>query len=131
MAYPDMVGYVAKDLEATLAFYRLIGLDVPTDYEIDEKGRGHVEVITPNGYRLAWDTVPVAKEMDAHWQAGTGNIRIAFRCDSPAEVDALFDKVVAAGYKSERAPFDAIWGQRYASVYDPDGNVADLFAPLS
>lgn len=131
MAYPDMIGYFAKDLVATLAFYRLLGLDIPTDYDVDDEGRAHVEVITPNGYRLAWDTEAVAKEMDANWQAGTGNIRIAFRCETPAEVDALFDKVVAAGYKSEREPFDAIWGQRYAVVNDPDGNSVDLFASLS
>ena len=27
-------------------------------------------------------------------------------------------------------PFDAFWGQRYATVHDPDGNPVDLFAPL-
>ena len=27
-------------------------------------------------------------------------------------------------------PWDAFWGQRYAQVKDPDGNVVDLFAPL-
>jgi hypothetical protein len=25
---------------------------------------------------------------------------------------------------------DAFWGQRYATVLDPDGNPVDLFAPL-
>ncbi|MGB5655838.1 MAG: glyoxalase, partial [Acidimicrobiia bacterium] len=29
-----------------------------------------------------------------------------------------------------RAPFDAFWGQRYATVLDPDGNGVDLFAPI-
>jgi uncharacterized glyoxalase superfamily protein PhnB len=29
-----------------------------------------------------------------------------------------------------RSPFDAFWGQRYATVLDPDGNTVDLFAPL-
>lgn len=27
-------------------------------------------------------------------------------------------------------PSDAFWGQRYATVHDPDGNPIDLFAPL-
>ncbi|MCZ6462364.1 MAG: glyoxalase, partial [Actinobacteria bacterium] len=26
---------------------------------------------------------------------------------------------------------DAFWGQRYATVLDPDGNAIDLFAPLT
>jgi uncharacterized glyoxalase superfamily protein PhnB len=38
---------------------------------------------------------------------------------------------VAAGYHSELEPFDAFWGQRYATVLDPDGNGVDLFAPLA
>ena len=27
-------------------------------------------------------------------------------------------------------PWDAFWGQRYATVLDPDGNSVDLFAAL-
>ncbi len=27
-------------------------------------------------------------------------------------------------------PWVAFWGQRYAVAHDPDGNPADLFAPL-
>jgi hypothetical protein len=32
--------------------------------------------------------------------------------------------------RGDREPWDAFWGQRYARVEDPDGNVVDLFAPL-
>ena len=38
--------------------------------------------------------------------------------------------LVAAGHRSHRAPWDAFWGQRYATVLDPDGNAVDLFAAL-
>ena len=27
-------------------------------------------------------------------------------------------------------PWDAVWGQRYAVVHDPDGNPVDLYAAL-
>ncbi|WP_223848764.1 VOC family protein [Microbacterium hominis] len=50
--------------------------------------------------------------------------------DSPAEVDAVYAALVAAGHDGHVAPFDAFWGQRYATVLDPDGNAVDLFAPL-
>ena len=43
---------------------------------------------------------------------------------------AFYQRLVAAGYRSRLEPFDAWWGQRYASVYDPDGNGADIAAPL-
>jgi uncharacterized glyoxalase superfamily protein PhnB len=39
-------------------------------------------------------------------------------------------ELVAAGAESRNEPWDAYWGQRYAQVKDPDGNVIDLFAPL-
>ena len=37
---------------------------------------------------------------------------------------------MSAGHRSHLAPFDAFWGQRYATLLDPDGNPVDLFAPL-
>jgi uncharacterized glyoxalase superfamily protein PhnB len=55
---------------------------------------------------------------------------LAFRCETPAAVDALFAEVTAAGHASKVAPFDAFWGMRYAVVEDPDGNSVDLFCPL-
>jgi uncharacterized glyoxalase superfamily protein PhnB len=39
--------------------------------------------------------------------------------------------LTAAGHHGKTAPWDAFWGQRYATVLDPDGNQVDLFAPLS
>jgi uncharacterized glyoxalase superfamily protein PhnB len=45
-------------------------------------------------------------------------------------VDALHQKLTGAGYASRKAPWDAFWGQRYATVEDPDGNPVDLFCPL-
>ena len=37
---------------------------------------------------------------------------------------------MAAGHRGHLEPFDAFWGQRYATVLDPDGNGVDLYAPL-
>lgn len=126
MAFPDMVGYVVKDMAKTLAFYRLLGLAIPEGVE----GEDYVEVITPNGYRLSWNTETMTKQMYPHWDGGSGRIAVAFKCDSPAEVDELYANVTHAGYASEKEPYDAFWGQRYAVVIDPDGNSVDLFAPL-
>jgi uncharacterized glyoxalase superfamily protein PhnB len=53
---------------------------------------------------------------------------LAFRCADPAEVDRVHAELVAGGYVSHLEPFDAFWGQRYATVHDPDGNPVDLFA---
>jgi len=124
----DMLGIVTQDLAASLAFYRMVGLEIPDGAE----NESHVEVTLPNGIRLAWDPVSTIARFDDSWIAPTGSPRIAlaFECDSPAEVDAVHERLVAAGHHSHLAPWDAFWGQRYATVHDPDGNGVDLFAPL-
>lgn len=57
-------------------------------------------------------------------------VGLAFVCDSPAEVDALYRELVDAGHEGHLEPWDAVWGQRYATVHDPDGNAIELFAAL-
>ena len=41
----------------------------------------------------------------------------------------LVAELTTGGGKQHLAPFDAFWGQRYATVLDNDGNGIDLFAP--
>jgi uncharacterized glyoxalase superfamily protein PhnB len=45
-------------------------------------------------------------------------------------VDRIYTDLVNAGYEGHLEPWDAFWGQRYATVRDPDGNGVDLFARL-
>lgn len=121
----DAIGIVSKDLRASVAFYRLLGLDFP-----DPAG-DHLEATLPNGLRLMLDDLKLIKQLDKEWTEPKGHrMNLAFRCATPAEVDATHAKITAAGYASKAAPWDAFWQQRYAQVVDPDGNVVDLFAPL-
>lgn len=124
---PDMVGIVVADMGRALAFYRLLGLDMPEGQE----GESYVEVTTPNGYRISWNTEAMVREIDPNWTTPVGQrVGLAFKCDSPAEVDAAYARIVQAGHHGHMAPWDAFWGQRYSVVDDPDGNHVDLFAPL-
>ena len=123
----DMVGLAVRDLSASLAFYRRLGLDVPED------GEGHVEATLPGGVRIAWDTYEVMESFDPGWKPATGGsapITLAFLVDSPAEVDSLYAELTGDGYDGHLAPWDAFWGQRYAVLRDPDGNDVALFAAL-
>lgn len=127
MAQFDLVGMVVRDMAAALTFYRLIGLDIPPGQD----GEPHVEITTANGCRLAWDTLELVRSIDPGWLEAHGQrVTLAFKCDNAAGVDALYAQAIAAGYHSHKAPWDAFWGQRYAVVQDPDGNLVDLFAPL-
>jgi uncharacterized glyoxalase superfamily protein PhnB len=122
-----MIGIIVSDMAAALRFYRLLGLVIPEGAEKED----HVEVITPNGYRIAWDSESMVKSFNPDWIKPVGQrIGIAFKCNSSAEVDALYAKLTQAGYRGLKEPWDAFWGQRYALIADPDGNSLDLFAPL-
>ena len=125
----DLIGMVVEDMGRTVAFYRQLGLSFSDGAE----GEGHVEVVLSGGLRLAWDTAEVIRSFDPTWTRPTGSssFALAFLVDSPTEVDALHAQLVAAGAHSHLEPFDAFWGQRYATVRDPDGYGVDIFAPLS
>lgn len=124
----NLIGLVVQDMKASLDFYRQLGLMIPADQDAE----GHVEITLPGGLRFAWDTVDVIRSFDAAWVPPSGGHRvaIAFLCASPAEVDATYERLTAMGYRSHTPPFDAFWGQRYAQIHDPDGNMVDLFAAL-
>jgi catechol 2,3-dioxygenase-like lactoylglutathione lyase family enzyme len=124
----SVIGIVVADMAASLAFYRQLGFDLPADAD----GQPHVEAELPGGLKVAWDTTDTIRSFDESWTPPSGGpgVGLAFRCDSPADVDATHDVLVGSGIRSHLAPWDAFWGQRYAVVVDPDGNHVDLFAPL-
>lgn len=123
----DAIGLVVDDMAASLAFYRRLGLDIPADAD----GQPHVEAALPGGPRLLWDTVETIKSFDPDWTRPRGGHRVAlaFACETPDAVDAAYAEFSEAGHAGH-APWDAFWGQRYATLLDPDGNAVDLFAPL-
>ncbi len=126
-AHFNYVGYTVRDMPSTLAFYRLIGLDIPAEADTED----HVEHVAPGGVRLAWDTVELIASLDPDWREPTGHRGTpGFVVDEAAEVDAVYQRLVAAGYQPKAAPYDAFWGQRYASIIDPDGVLVDVFAWL-
>lgn len=122
----DAVGLVVSDMAASLAFYRRLGLDIPEGAE----SAPHVEAVLPGGPRVLFDTEDTIRSFDPGWKRPEGGDRVglAFVCDSPAEVDKLYEELVGAGHRGHLAPWDAVWGQRYAVVLDPDGAGVSLFA---
>jgi catechol 2,3-dioxygenase-like lactoylglutathione lyase family enzyme len=125
----DLIGIVVEDMARSLAFYRQLGLDLPTEAGTQP----HAEVTLPGRTRLAWDTIETIRSFAPDFQApsGASGIGLAFRPNTPAEVDATYERLVAAGYHGYKAPWDAVWGQRYALIHDRDGNNVDRFVRLS
>lgn len=123
------IGLVADDMHDTLAFYRFLGLDIADGAE----ERPHAEAELPGGIRLMWDSAESMRSIDPTWSPPSGGHRaaLAFGCASPEAVDRAYAEVTGAGYAGHRRPWDAPWGQRYATILDPDGNPVDLFAALT
>ena len=122
----DMIGIVVKDIPTSLKFYRSLGIDSP-----EPEGGPYHQVMLDSGVRLSWNAESMMKELEKDWDSPVGQrVGMAFLCGTPAEVDALHAKLTGEGYEGKMDPWDAFWGQRYARVSDPDGNVVDIFCPL-
>ncbi|MGS0562772.1 VOC family protein [Microbacterium aurugineum] len=123
------IGIVTHDMAASLAFYRALGVDIVAGQD----DAPHVDAKLDDGVVLAWDTIETIRGFDPGFVPATGGHRIALAFDkgSAAGVDAAFAALVSAGHTAHVEPWDAHWGQRYATLLDPDGNSVDLFAELS
>jgi catechol 2,3-dioxygenase-like lactoylglutathione lyase family enzyme len=121
------IGLIVTDLAASMAFYRQLGL------AFGETAGEHAECALPGGVRLTLDTERSIRSFTPDWVRPSGSpaVSLGFRAAAPVEVDRAFRELVSSGYRPSRHPWDTDWGQRYASVLDPDGNEIDLFADLT
>jgi catechol 2,3-dioxygenase-like lactoylglutathione lyase family enzyme len=124
----NTIDVVVADVAASIAFYRQLGLE----FQVDPNYAEHAGCDLPNGMHLMLDEEKFTAMARPGWQRSAGNppVFFAFQYGSPAEVDAAYAQITAAGYQGTREPWDAFWGQRYATVLDPDGNGIDLYCPL-
>jgi uncharacterized glyoxalase superfamily protein PhnB len=114
---------VSSDVDASVAFYRTLGVPIPDE----ANWRSHHVGIPIDGTALDLDSVDLTKSYDSKWN-GTGIILI-MRVPTREAVDETYERVVDAGHPSQLAPFDAFWGARYAVVRDPDGNPVGIMSP--
>ncbi|HKF19231.1 MAG TPA: VOC family protein [Candidatus Dormibacteraeota bacterium] len=122
----NAVGIVTSDMARSLEFYRQLGLDVP-----DTPEQGHVNIDIAGGMRLMIDSEAEVRKFRPDWNRKTGNqFGLAFQCETPSQVDEVYARMTAAGFKGEKEPWDAFWGQRYAQLRDPDGVPVDLYASI-
>jgi catechol 2,3-dioxygenase-like lactoylglutathione lyase family enzyme len=122
----DGINLVVRDMEAAVAFYRRLGVDVPDGTQ--EWDPHHRNANVGGGMDFDLDSVTFARQWDEGWPGGPGAV-IGFRVESREEVDRLFADLTGAGYRGQQPPYDAFWGARYAIVEDPDGNAVGLMSP--
>lgn len=125
---PHTIDIVVADMARSLAFFRALGLQAPDEH----RGEDQVQIATPGGATLGLLTETMMRQHYPDWVAPVGQrVTFACRCDSPAELDEVYARVAAAGFKGLKEPWDTFWGQRYAFLADPDGNRVDLFAAIT
>lgn len=118
------VSIFVGQMKRSLDFYRLLGLEIPENANEEQ----HVEV-EHHGFRLAFDTQETVQVIFGRWEEPVGyRVELAFQFESHEALDESYRRLTAHGYDGHLEPHDTPWGERYAIVKDPDGNLVSLFA---
>lgn len=113
-------------MEATVAFYRRLGLSIPDTVPAFQDH--HRSVQQAGGMDLDFDSVEFARHWDRGWVRGMGVLNFTVR--RRERVDEIYADLVGAGYRGQQEPFDAFFGARFAVVEDPDGNAVGIMSPI-
>ena len=134
----SQINIVCGDFDASLAFYRRLGVDIPETMVWRTSTGGHHAgpAGSAAGHSVAFDldSGAFAQVWNAGWKGRTdlrGRVVVGFQVPTRAGVDDMFHSMVAAGYRGLQKPDDAFWGARYAIIEDPDGIAVCLMSPIS
>jgi catechol 2,3-dioxygenase-like lactoylglutathione lyase family enzyme len=133
----NQINIVSRDPAAAVAFYRRLGVDIPSDGVWQTPtGIHHVNAAdepTPERVRLELDSTMFARIWNAGWTNTpdlAGRVVIGFHVTTRVDVDAIYRDMTAAGHRGLQPPVDAFWGARYAIIEDPDGIAVGLMSPI-
>lgn len=134
----NQLNIVSGDTEASLQFYRRLGLEIP-DKAIwrTKTGAHHITAQRLPGETeadLDIDSSAFAEHWNEAWKERNdlaGRVVLGFHLPTRDRVDALYAEMTAAGYRGLQPPHDALWRARYAILEDPDGIAVGLMSPAS
>lgn len=124
----DMIGIITSRFQEMRDFYANtlnfpIALEMPNFVEFQNEG-----------VRFSISTNEVMHQATGHksyTKPHKGSpLELAFRTETPAEVDSEYKKLTSAGATPIKGPHDLPWNQRAAFFADPDGNIHEIFADL-
>ncbi len=118
-------GLLVQDMATIIRFYRdVLGFEIAEDENIKnvylEKdgtlfllfGRQDFEQLTNSSFDYV--------------QGLNGHFEIALDVDNYAEVDRVWDEILAKGARPVMPPTTCPWGQRTCYVADPEGNLVEI-----
>jgi catechol 2,3-dioxygenase-like lactoylglutathione lyase family enzyme len=134
----DQINLVCGDVDASIAFYRKLGVEIPDERVWrTQTGAHHVgagEDGADRGITFDLDSVAFAPHWNAGWKGRAdlrGRVVVGFGVPAREDVDAIYRDMTSAGYRGLQEPWDAFWGARYAIIEDPDGIAVGLMSPVS
>jgi catechol 2,3-dioxygenase-like lactoylglutathione lyase family enzyme len=134
----SQLNIVSANPEASLEFYRRLGVEIPEEAVWRTRtGIHHVSaraMADGEAPDLDIDSIAFAQKWNSGWSGRDdlkGRVVVGFHVPSRNGVDELYLKMTKAGYAGLQSPYDAIWGARYAVVEDPDGIAVGLMSPVS
>ena len=134
----DQINLVCGDMDASLAFYRRLGVEIP-DAAVwrTPTGAHHVSAgdrTADQAIDFDLDSTAFAQRWNSGWKGQTdlrGRVVVGFSVPTRAAVDDVFRDMIGAGYRGLQEPHDAFWGARYAILEDPDGIAVGVMSPIS
>jgi catechol 2,3-dioxygenase-like lactoylglutathione lyase family enzyme len=122
----NLVTLIVKNMDASVAFYRRLGVSVPDgEPPWDALHRS----ASSGTVGLDFDSDSFASKWNAGARAGDSAV-IGFQLPTREAVDKAYNELTSDGHASQQEPYDAFWGARYAVVVDPDGNAVGLMSPI-
>lgn len=123
-----LITIITEDIQNLLQFYcDGLGFSIKTNL-------GKYIELNHEGVRFALCERSVMQEATGHpsfLESKRGqSFELAFPLNTPGEVDAAYEDILAKGAGPIQAPATMPWGQRTAFFADPDGNIHELFADL-
>jgi catechol 2,3-dioxygenase-like lactoylglutathione lyase family enzyme len=134
----DQINLVCGDMDASLAFYRRLGVEIP-DAGVWRTATGahHVSAgdrSADQAVDFDLDSAAFARCWNSGWKGRPdlrGRVVVGFSVPTRAVVDEVFRDMTGAGYRALQEPHDAFWGARYAIIEDPDGVAVGVMSPIS
>ena len=136
----SQINLVCGDVDASIAFYRRLGVEIPDAAVWRTATGGHHVSASPRRplssphdrfrSRLHRIRSNLEYRMEGSHRPRRPSCRL-FRVPSRTDVDDVFRDMTGAGYRGLQEPHDAFWGARYAIIEDPDGAAVCLMSSVS
>ena len=132
----DQINLVCGDPDAALQFYRTLGVEIPDNNVWRTPTGAHHSSAADSSASIGFDldSADFAQHWNAGWKGRTdlsGRVVVGFKVETREDVDTVFQRMIAAGYRALQDPWDTFWAARYAIIEDPNGIAVGIMSPIS